>query len=89
MSLRQVDVLKLLLDSMASPALRNENGPRWTALHAAALQEEGKACMLLLEYRADPMETDREGGLGTSQGPCSTSKQMWRVDFKPFARHHQ
>ena len=38
----QVNILKLLLDSMASPALRNENACRWTALHAAALQEEGK-----------------------------------------------
>ena len=69
MSFWEVDVLKLLLDSMASPALRNENGPRWTPLHAAALQEEGKACMLLLESRADPMETDREGAVGRVSRP--------------------
>eukprot|EP00439_Symbiodinium_sp_Y106_P016024 s2358_g2.t1 len=56
-----VNILRLLLDSMASPALRNENGPQWTALHAAALQEEGKACMLLLEKRANPEERDLEG----------------------------
>ena len=57
----EVNILKTLLDSMASPALRNENGPQWTPLHAAALQEEGKACMLLMEGRANPLEKDTEG----------------------------
>lgn len=57
----QVNILKTLLDSMASPALQNENGPHWTPLHAAALQEEGKACMLLLDRHADPLAKDKEG----------------------------
>ena len=61
----KVNILKTLLDSMASPALRNENGPKWTPLHAAALQEEGKACMLLLERRANPLEKDVEGILAS------------------------
>jgi len=70
-----VNILKTLLDSMASPALRNENGPKWTPLHAAALQEEGKACMLLLERRANPLEKDAEGIT-----PCdyaSVSEAVW------------
>ncbi|CAE7369357.1 ASB3 [Symbiodinium sp. CCMP2592] len=72
-----VNILRLLLDSMASPALRNENGPQWTALHAAALQEEGKACMLLLEKRANPEERDLEGVT-----PCdyaSVSEAVWPI----------
>lgn len=70
-----VNILKTLLDSMASPALRNENGPQWTPLHAAALQEEGKACMLLMEGRANPLEKDTEGIT-----PCdyaSVSEAVW------------
>lgn len=70
-----IDILRLLLESMASPALRNDNGPRWTALHAAALQEEGKACMMLLDYRASPNERDVEGVT-----PCdyaSVSEAVW------------
>merc|ERR1719384_127431 len=56
-----IDILRLLLEAMASPAQRNDNGPRWTPLHAAALQEQGKACMLLLDYRANPQMRDNEG----------------------------
>lgn len=70
-----IDILRLLLESMASPCLRNENGPRWTPLHAAALQEEGKACMLLLDYNANPQERDVEGVT-----PCdyaSVSEAVW------------
>eukprot|EP00438_Fugacium_kawagutii_P022843 Skav230318 [mRNA] locus=scaffold430:404318:406947:+ [translate_table: standard] len=70
-----VNILKTLLDSMASPALQNENGPQWTPLHAAALQEEGKACMLLLDRHADPLAKDKEGIT-----PCdyaSVSEAVW------------
>mmetsp|Transcript_23439 Transcript_23439/g.65630 ORF Transcript_23439/g.65630 Transcript_23439/m.65630 type:complete len:249 (+) Transcript_23439:106-852(+) len=64
-------ILRLLLDAMASPGMRNENGPRWTALHAAALQEHGKACMMLLEYKANPKERDCEGVTPCDYASCS------------------
>merc|ERR1719512_514607 len=70
-----IDILRHLLESMASPGQRNDNGPRWTPLHAAALQEQGKACMLLLDYRANPQERDVEGVT-----PCdyaSVSEAVW------------
>lgn len=70
-----IAILKLLLDAMASPALQNESGPRWTALHAAALQEQGKACMMLLDYKANPTEPDVDGIT-----PCdyaSVSEAVW------------
>jgi len=70
-----VDILRLLLQALASPSLKNENGPRWTPLHAAALQEEGKACMLLLDFKANPHERDLEGVT-----PCdyaSVSEAVW------------
>jgi len=70
-----IDILRRLLDAMASPSIRNDNGPRWTPLHAAALQEEGKACMLLLDYKANPQERDIEGVT-----PCdyaSVSEAVW------------
>lgn len=65
------DMLRLLLESMASPGVRNENGPRWTALHAAALQEEGKACMLLLDFKANPEERDVDGVSPSDYASCS------------------
>merc|ERR1719221_839284 len=64
-------ILRLLLDAMASPSLRNENGPRWTPLHAAAIQEHGKACMLLLDYKANPKERDVEGVTPCDYASCS------------------
>jgi hypothetical protein len=64
-------MLKLLLESMASPGIRNENGPRWTALHAAALQEDGKACMMLLDFKAEPDDTDRDGVTPCDYASCS------------------
>lgn len=70
-----IDILRLLLEAMASPSLKNENGPRWTALHAAAMQEEGKACMLLMDFKANPQERDVEGVT-----PCdyaSVSEAVW------------
>jgi len=70
-----MDILRTLLDAMASPGLRNDSGPRWTPLHAAALQEEGKACMLLLDFKASPHERDVEGVT-----PCdyaSVSEAVW------------
>lgn len=70
-----VDVVRLLLESMASPDLRNENGPRWTALHAASLQELGKASMLLLEKRANPDERDTEGVTPCDYASCSEA--LW------------
>mmetsp|Transcript_45133 Transcript_45133/g.125176 ORF Transcript_45133/g.125176 Transcript_45133/m.125176 type:complete len:244 (-) Transcript_45133:99-830(-) len=72
-----VDVLRLLLDSMASPGLRNESGPRWTPLHAAALQEQGKVCMLLLDYKADPQESDTEGVTPCDYASCSEA--VWPI----------
>eukprot|EP00929_Paragymnodinium_shiwhaense_P058715 TRINITY_DN29416_c0_g1_i1.p1 TRINITY_DN29416_c0_g1~~TRINITY_DN29416_c0_g1_i1.p1 ORF type:complete len:253 (+),score=43.27 TRINITY_DN29416_c0_g1_i1:79-837(+) len=71
------DILRLLLDSMASPGIRNDSGPQWTPLHAAALQEDGKACMLLLDYQANPLEPDNEGVT-----PCdyaSVSEAVWPI----------
>eukprot|EP00927_Polykrikos_kofoidii_P059697 TRINITY_DN54838_c0_g1_i1.p1 TRINITY_DN54838_c0_g1~~TRINITY_DN54838_c0_g1_i1.p1 ORF type:complete len:246 (+),score=46.32 TRINITY_DN54838_c0_g1_i1:91-828(+) len=68
-------ILRLLLDAMASPDLRNESGPRWTALHAAALQEEGKACMLLLNFKANPHERDIEGVAPVDY--ASVSEAVW------------
>mmetsp|Transcript_140569 Transcript_140569/g.437152 ORF Transcript_140569/g.437152 Transcript_140569/m.437152 type:complete len:250 (-) Transcript_140569:338-1087(-) len=70
-----IEILRLLLEAMASPGVRNDNGPRWTPLHAAALQEEGKACMLLLDFKASPQERDVEG-----VSPCdyaSVSEAVW------------
>mmetsp|Transcript_21862 Transcript_21862/g.61108 ORF Transcript_21862/g.61108 Transcript_21862/m.61108 type:complete len:270 (+) Transcript_21862:81-890(+) len=64
-------LLRLLLESMASPHIRNDNGPMWTPLHAAALQEHGKACMLLLDYKADPQEKDAEGVTPCYYASCS------------------
>lgn len=55
------EVLKLLLSAGADPRQRNRTQPQWTALHAAALQEQGKACMLLLEKGADPLAQDALG----------------------------
>jgi len=66
-----VDLLRSLLQALASPGLRNENGPQWTALHAAALQEEGKACMLLLDAKANPLDRDVEGVTPCDYGSCS------------------
>uniref|UniRef100_A0A7S2JCN4 Uncharacterized protein n=1 Tax=Alexandrium andersonii TaxID=327968 RepID=A0A7S2JCN4_9DINO len=70
-----IDIVRTLIEAMASPGLRNENGPRWTALHAATLQEEGKVCMLLLDHKASPHERDVEGVT-----PCdyaSVSEGVW------------
>ncbi|CAE8594913.1 unnamed protein product, partial [Polarella glacialis] len=72
-----VDILRLLLESMASPAVRNENGPRWTALHAAALQEQGKACMLLLDFKANPQDRDVEGVMPADCASCSEA--VWPI----------
>mmetsp|Transcript_50177 Transcript_50177/g.92690 ORF Transcript_50177/g.92690 Transcript_50177/m.92690 type:complete len:244 (-) Transcript_50177:98-829(-) len=66
-----MDVLRLLLDSKASPGARNESGPGWTALHAAALQEHGKACMLLLERNANPAAKDSVGISACDYASCS------------------
>mmetsp|Transcript_101971 Transcript_101971/g.161163 ORF Transcript_101971/g.161163 Transcript_101971/m.161163 type:complete len:254 (+) Transcript_101971:46-807(+) len=65
------DMLRLLLESMASPGAKNENGPQWTALHAAALQEEGKACMSLLDFKANPLEGDVDGATPCDYASCS------------------
>lgn len=70
-----VGILRLLLESMASPGIRNENGPRWTALHAAALQEQGKACLLLLDFKADPQARDVEGVTPCDYASCSEA--LW------------
>lgn len=70
-------ILRLLLERKAAPALRNDNGPRWTALHAAALQEHLKACMTLLEFRANPEERDSEGVTPIDYASCSES--VWPV----------
>lgn len=70
-------MLRLLLESMASPGVRNENGPRWTALHAAALQEEGKACMLLLDFKADPNDRDADGVSPSDYASCSEA--LWPI----------
>mmetsp|Transcript_49120 Transcript_49120/g.105692 ORF Transcript_49120/g.105692 Transcript_49120/m.105692 type:complete len:235 (-) Transcript_49120:258-962(-) len=65
------NMLRLLLEAKAAPDVRNENGPRWTALHAAALQENGKACMLLLKHSADPEAADNEGVTPCDYASCS------------------
>jgi len=70
-------ILRLLLERKASPDIRNENGPRWTALHAAALQEHLKACMLLLEFKANPQEKDIEGVTAVDYASCSEA--CWPV----------
>merc|ERR1719203_441442 len=64
-------ILRLLLQAMASPNVRNETGPRWTPLHAAALQEHGKSCMLLLEFKANPQERDAEDVTPCDYAACS------------------
>lgn len=72
-----VAVLSLLLEAMASPGLRNDNGPRWTALHAASLQEQGKACMLLLDFKANPQDKDVEGVTACDYASCSEA--VWPI----------
>jgi len=70
-------IVTTLLEAMAAPDLRNESGPRWTALHAASLQEHGKVCMLLLNAKANPVEKDAEG-----VSPCdyaSCSEAVWPI----------
>lgn len=75
------DIVRILLDAKAAPGLRNESGPRWTALHAAALQEQGKSCMLLLSYQANPVERDTEGITPCDYASCSEG--VWPL----FAAH--
>jgi len=68
-------ILRLLLEAQAFPGMKNETGARWTALHAAAAQEQGKACMLLLDFKANPLEKDLDG-----VSPCdyaSCSEAVW------------
>lgn len=65
------DIVRMLLEAKAAPGLRNESGPRWTPLHAAALQEQGKSCMLLLSFQADPVERDTEGVTPLDYASCS------------------
>lgn len=69
------EILRLLLERAAAPGLQNEHGPKWTALHAAALQEEGKACMLLLDFKADPRAKDVEGVTPCDYASCSEA--LW------------
>lgn len=64
-------ILRLLLQALAAPCLQNHNGAHWTALHAAALQEEGKSCMILLDAKADPQAADREGVTPCDYASCS------------------
>jgi len=66
-----IGILRILLDAGADPGLKNSGGPRWTALHAATLQEQGKACMLLLDYKADPHDRDIEGVTPCDYASCS------------------
>lgn len=69
------DVLRVLLEAAAAPGLRNSDGNRWTPLHAAAMQEQGKACMLLLDFEADPQDLD-----ASNITPCdyaSASEAIW------------
>lgn len=66
-----ISMLRLLLEAMASPNVRNENGPKWTPLHAATLQENGRACMILLEFKAQPQLRDAEGVTACDYASCS------------------
>lgn len=53
-------MVSFLLERGADIRARNE-GTGWTALHAAAFQEHGKAVRVLLDRGADPKVTDTEG----------------------------
>lgn len=64
------DVLQLLLDAQADTAQCHRRN-RETALHHAALQEHGKACMLLLQAGADPHALDVRGASPCDFAACS------------------
>lgn len=69
------DVLRVLLEAAAAPGLRNSSGDHWTPLHAAAMQEQGKACMLLLDHASNPQDLD-----ASNITPCdyaSASEAIW------------
>jgi len=71
------EAMKLLLQSKAAPMTRNETGPRWTPLHAASLQEEGKLCMMLLSANADPNFRDVDGITPGDYASCSEA--VWSL----------
>jgi hypothetical protein len=71
----QPETLQLLLDASADPGQTNLNGHRPTALHAAALQEHGKICMILLNKGADPYAKDSAGVTPIDYASCTEA--LW------------
>jgi hypothetical protein len=73
-----------LLARGCDPELPNRNGSDWTALHAAALQEDAKIVHILLEAGASATVRDRDGR--TAVDFATVSSAVW-----PFfaARGHR
>ncbi|GAB9468923.1 hypothetical protein Gpo141_00006220 [Globisporangium polare] len=67
-------MVSFLLERGANIGARNE-GTGWTALHAAAFQEHGKAVRVLLDRGADPKAADVEGR--TPIDYASISEAIW------------
>ena len=67
------EVARELLSRGCDPQRRNRNGTDWTALHAAALQEDAKMCHMLLEAGADATVRDRDGRTATDFATVSTA----------------
>lgn len=69
------EIVGWLLGNAGDPGHCNQNAPRQTALHGAALQGNGKACMMLLEAGADPRAIDDAGA--TPIDYASSSESVW------------
>eukprot|EP00658_Telonema_sp_P-2_P078039 TRINITY_DN7217_c0_g4_i1.p1 TRINITY_DN7217_c0_g4~~TRINITY_DN7217_c0_g4_i1.p1 ORF type:complete len:249 (-),score=49.26 TRINITY_DN7217_c0_g4_i1:298-1044(-) len=75
-----LDMAKLLLENGGSPNALNE-GTSWSALHAAAFQEDVKLVQLLLEAGAEPGREDLAGR--TPIDYASASEEIWKL-FEPL-----
>ena len=70
-------IVRLLLDATCDPNVRNGDGMRSTALHAAASQEHGKIVHLLLQAGANAILEDGEGR--TACDFASVSDAVWAL----------